>query len=99
MYMHYCSRFDFYAMIVCGENEWNRSRIRVCLEFFYSVTVCSFEQVYNYLLIICRSVDCFRLGWPLRTDADFFCQPVDPEKGTDNIVSFYRRILIISLHA
>ncbi|XP_030967643.1 callose synthase 2-like [Quercus lobata] len=24
------------------------------------------------------SVDCFRLGWPMRADADFFCQP--PEK-------------------
>lgn len=23
---------------------------------------------YNY-----RSVDCFRLGWPMRADADFFC--------------------------
>lgn len=20
-----------------------------------------------------RSVDCFRLGWPMRADADFFC--------------------------
>ncbi|KAL0459295.1 UNVERIFIED_CONTAM: Callose synthase 3, partial [Sesamum latifolium] len=23
------------------------------------------------------SVDCFRLGWPMRADADFFCKPVD----------------------
>ncbi|KAE9462595.1 hypothetical protein C3L33_05503, partial [Rhododendron williamsianum] len=23
------------------------------------------------------SVDCFRLGWPMRADADFFCLPVD----------------------
>ena len=24
-----------------------------------------------------RSVDCFRLGWPMRADADFFCQPLE----------------------
>ena len=24
-----------------------------------------------------RSVDCFRLGWPMRADADFFCQPIE----------------------
>lgn len=24
---------------------------------------------------MCRSVDCFRLGWPMRADADFFCLP------------------------
>ncbi|EEF50216.1 conserved hypothetical protein [Ricinus communis] len=23
------------------------------------------------------SVDCFRLGWPMRADADFFCPPID----------------------
>ncbi|KAM1064683.1 hypothetical protein TB2_028228 [Malus domestica] len=23
------------------------------------------------------SVDCFKLGWPMRADADFFCQPID----------------------
>nr|XP_023892902.1 callose synthase 2-like isoform X4 [Quercus suber] len=23
------------------------------------------------------SVDCFRLGWPMRADADFFCQPLE----------------------
>ncbi|KAH9774697.1 callose synthase 2 [Citrus sinensis] len=23
------------------------------------------------------SVDCFRLGWPMRADADFFCQPIE----------------------
>lgn len=27
------------------------------------------------LLCDCRSVDCFRLGWPMRADADFFCLP------------------------
>lgn len=24
-----------------------------------------------------RSVDCFRLGWPMRADADFFCKPIE----------------------
>lgn len=26
-------------------------------------------------VMYCRSVDCFRLGWPMRADADFFCMP------------------------
>ncbi|KAG5566203.1 hypothetical protein RHGRI_001966 [Rhododendron griersonianum] len=25
------------------------------------------------------SVDCFRLGWPMRADADFFCPPIDKQ--------------------
>lgn len=29
------------------------------------------------LLLYCRSVDCFRLGWPMRADADFFKTPED----------------------
>jgi callose synthase len=24
------------------------------------------------------SADCFQLGWPMRADADFFCQPINP---------------------
>jgi len=31
--------------------------------------------VFNILKCNCRSVDCFRLGWPMRADADFFCLP------------------------
>ncbi|CAK9177421.1 unnamed protein product [Ilex paraguariensis] len=23
------------------------------------------------------SIDCFRLGWPMRADSDFFCQPIE----------------------
>ncbi|TYG56862.1 hypothetical protein ES288_D08G098000v1 [Gossypium darwinii] len=31
------------------------------------------------------SVDCFRLGWPMRADADFFCLPIEQiEKNGDN---------------
>ncbi|XP_015054888.1 callose synthase 3-like [Solanum pennellii] len=30
------------------------------------------------------SVDCFRLGWPMRADADFFCLPVDVEQAERN---------------
>ncbi|XP_072986572.1 callose synthase 3-like [Typha latifolia] len=26
------------------------------------------------------SVDCFHLGWPMRADADFFCQPLNSQK-------------------
>ncbi|CAM8969696.1 unnamed protein product [Rhodiola kirilowii] len=27
------------------------------------------------------SVDCFRLGWPMRADADFFCAPIEENRG------------------
>ncbi|CAN6567391.1 unnamed protein product [Malus baccata var. baccata] len=27
------------------------------------------------------SVDCFKLGWPMRADADFFCQPINDIQG------------------
>ncbi|KAG5565273.1 hypothetical protein RHGRI_001233 [Rhododendron griersonianum] len=27
------------------------------------------------------SVDCFRLGWPMRADADFFCVPIEQPEG------------------
>ncbi|KAL1565196.1 Callose synthase 3 [Salvia divinorum] len=30
------------------------------------------------------SVDCFRLGWPMRADADFFCKPVDQFQSETN---------------
>ncbi|XP_042395925.1 callose synthase 3-like [Zingiber officinale] len=33
------------------------------------------------------SIDCFRLGWPMRAEADFFCQPPQPfmyKKDEDN---------------
>ncbi|GMP41996.1 hypothetical protein CsSME_00011891 [Camellia sinensis var. sinensis] len=30
--------------------------------------------IYNMIAEV--SVDCFRLGWPMRADADFFCLPI-----------------------
>lgn len=39
----------------------------------------------------CRSVDCFRLGWPMRADADFFYQPPEVVRGDKNIVSCYEK--------
>ncbi|XP_043691872.1 callose synthase 3-like isoform X2 [Telopea speciosissima] len=30
------------------------------------------------------SVDCFRLGWPMRADADFFCQSSDQQRSDKN---------------
>ncbi|KAK4380700.1 hypothetical protein RND71_002562 [Anisodus tanguticus] len=30
------------------------------------------------------SVDCFRLGWPMRADADFFCLPVEDQRAERN---------------
>lgn len=32
-------------------------------------------------------MDCFRLGWPMRADADFFCKPVDQLLSEKNGVS------------
>lgn len=41
----------------------------------------SFDPDFNETQIITvwlvRSVDCFRLGWPMRADADFFKTPKD----------------------
>lgn len=39
------------------------------------------------LVLICRSIDCFRLGWPMRDDADFFCQPENQLRAQKNGVS------------
>ncbi|XP_070044411.1 callose synthase 3-like isoform X4 [Nicotiana tabacum] len=30
------------------------------------------------------SADCFRLGWPMRADADFFCLPVEELRAERN---------------
>ena len=40
--------------------------------FFYYIFVSSLDFI---SLLNCRSADCFRLGWPMRADADFFYQP------------------------
>ena len=34
-------------------------------------------SIKNYVGVNCRSIGCFRLGWPMRVDADFFCQPLE----------------------
>jgi hypothetical protein len=41
----------------------------------------------TYPYIICRSVDCFRLGWPMRADADFFCLSSEQLRVVQNGVS------------
>ena len=39
------------------------------MSYFFVIYILSWLiLLYNY-----RSVDCFRLGWPMRADADFFC--------------------------
>lgn len=42
----------------------------------------------NLLVLYYRSVDCFRLGWPMRADADFFCLPFDQLQFVKNGVSY-----------
>lgn len=51
------------------------------------------------MVLHCRSVDCFRLGWPMRADADFFCQPVgqlNTEK--DGVHNNYASSLFLSTY-
>ena len=54
--------------------------------------------VYNFSPCLCRSVDCFRLGWPMRTDADFFSNPGTlPSKdrnGVRNILPLYIHCIV-----
>ena len=33
------------------------------------------QKPWNYSWVAFRKVDCFRLGWPMRADADFFKTP------------------------
>ncbi|XP_059461541.1 callose synthase 2-like [Corylus avellana] len=35
------------------------------------------------------SVDCFRLGWPMRADAEFFCQPLEQLRLDKNVITNY----------
>ncbi|CAM0870224.1 unnamed protein product [Alopecurus aequalis] len=39
------------------------------------------------------SADCFRLGWPMRADADFFCQPINPpdERNESTVRAFKQK--------
>jgi len=47
----------------------------------------------------CRSVDCFRLGWPMRADADFFCLPVAvPNTEKDGVHYNYTSSLFLSIY-
>ncbi|TQD85101.1 hypothetical protein C1H46_029385 [Malus baccata] len=42
------------------------------------------------------SVDCFKLGWPMRADADFFCQPIDDIQGDrDEAVSAAAWVIVL----
>lgn len=50
--------------------------------FWYKHIIFSFSSLVFFCgfsilipVMYCRSVDCFRLGWPMRADADFFCMP------------------------
>lgn len=47
------------------------------LHFFLCIFHTTWYTTYlSFFLSNCRSVDCFRLGWPMRIDADFFCMSV-----------------------
>lgn len=61
------------------EELWWFKRILLVLDFHllhFSFSVNKLLEInlpfFNY-----RSVDCFRLGWPMRADADFFCLPIE----------------------
>ncbi|KAL7204078.1 hypothetical protein ACSBR2_017195 [Camellia fascicularis] len=38
-------------------------------------------------------VDCFRLGWPMRADADFFCLPTEQHRFEKNGAWYWRKML------
>ena len=53
--------------------------------------------VYIWVLIFnnnCRSADCFRLGWPMRADADFFWLPVAQRDFENSNVSVDHKFII-----
>lgn len=40
-----------------------------------------FSKISRILVVqLCRSIDCFRLGWPMRADANFFQCPSEPAR-------------------
>ncbi|XP_075644181.1 callose synthase 2-like isoform X3 [Castanea sativa] len=43
------------------------------------------------------SVDCFRLGWPMRADADFFCQPLEKLRADKKFVCCNFRLYVSCL--
>lgn len=43
-----------------------------------------------------RSVDCFRLGWPMRADADFFSLPIEQLRFEKTEVAMLEQVLVIS---
>lgn len=45
------------------------------------VNMHSFPSSVNESNNNCRSVDCFRLGWPMRADSDFFRVPIEQHDG------------------
>ncbi|XP_074383261.1 callose synthase 3-like [Apium graveolens] len=46
------------------------------------------RKIYDDLNEYFWSVDCFRLGWPMRADADFFCLPVKQLQFRKGLLSF-----------
>lgn len=55
----------------------------------YSAFSCDKIRPIKYFVgVKCRSVDCFRLGWPMRADADFFCQPIEKVPADKNEVLY-----------
>ena len=54
---------------------------------FYLSTLFIFLEVY-LPMFNCRSVDCFRLGWPMRADADFFCLSIEQLREKNGVSIF-----------
>ena len=63
----------------------------------FRIFLIGYELGNEFLAMHYRSVDCFRLGWPMRADADFFCLPLEQLRHERNGVSpiFYLFLLII----
>lgn len=63
----------------------------------FSIDVFTLDNIYIFnlkFLIKHRSVDCFRLGWPMRADSDFFCKTVDQLRSEKNGVSMELEFLL-----
>ncbi|KAE8654482.1 hypothetical protein F3Y22_tig00117048pilonHSYRG00380 [Hibiscus syriacus] len=67
--------FELYGMLAGNEAERSREKSKH-----------SQWRNYDDLNEYFWSVDCFRLGWPMRTDADFFCRPDKYEDEVEQLI-------------
>lgn len=65
----------------------NSSGMHASFVSFISPNCLYFERLI-YPLFNCRSIDCFRLGWPMRADADFFCLSIEQLREKNGVSIF-----------